>query len=254
MAGVHTGTTTKDQPDALGAPMHTNTHGARGTDDRHFLPGMGRAWLLPFYDPCTRLFGIGRDHAALLDQAQVGPGDRVLEIGCGTGNLALRVKRRHPSAEVVGLDPDGPALERAARKTRRAGLDVRWDRGFADALPYADATFQLVLSSMMLHHLEADDRPAALREVVRVLAPGGTLLVLDLGGRRDDRQGVVGRLMRHAPRLEDNLDDRVPAAMRAAGLVDAVETGHRMSRIMGRLTTWRATAPSLRDVDSATAP
>ena len=234
--------------------MHTRTHAAKGADDRHFLPGMGHTWLLPLYDPFTRLVGIGRDHAALLDQARIGPGDRVLEVGCGTGNLALRLKRRHPSVEVVGLDPDGPALDRAVRKSRRAGLDIRWDRGFADTLPYPDATFQLVLSSMMLHHLEADDRPAALREIARVLVPGGALLVLDLGGGRDDNDGRMSRLLSHAPRLEDNLDDRVPAAMRAAGLVEAAETGHRVSRVMGRLTTWRATAPALRDADAPAAP
>jgi ubiquinone/menaquinone biosynthesis C-methylase UbiE len=213
-------------------------------DHRHFLPGMGRHGLLPLYDPFSWLLGIPRDHAALLDQAHLGPGDRVLEIGCGTGNLALRTKRRHPSVEVVGLDPDGAALDRAARKARRAGLDVRWDRGFADALPYPDASFDLVLSAMMLHHVEAADRPTALREVARVLAPGGTVLVLDIGGHDHGGEGLMGRFMRHAPRLADNLDGTVPDALRRAGFVAAAETGHRTSRVMGQLTTWRATAPS----------
>lgn len=233
------------------APPHDDDAGRRpgagGHGHRHFLPGMGRHWLLPLYDPLGRIIGLGRDHAALLDQADLGPGDRVLEIGCGTGNLARRAKRRHPSVEVTGLDPDGPALDRAARTAGRAGLDVRWDRGFADALPYADDAFDLVLSALMLHHLEDEERPTALREVARVLAPGGTFLVLDIGGRDDGDQGAMARFMRHAPRLAGDLDDLVPAALREAGLVDAVETGHRTSRLLGRLTTWRARAPLTRD-------
>src|SRR3954451_2284585 len=122
---------------------------------RRFLPGMGRDWLLPLYDPFTRLIGVEAAHRKLADQAEVASADRVLEIGCGTGNLALLVKRMRPQLEVAGLDPDPKALARAERKARRAGLALALDRGFADELPYPDARFDRVLSSLMFHHLEA---------------------------------------------------------------------------------------------------
>jgi ubiquinone/menaquinone biosynthesis C-methylase UbiE len=125
--------------------------------------------------PSTRLIGIESAHRRLAEQAELESAARVLEIGCGTGNLALLVKRMRPQLEVVGLDPDAKALQRARRKARRVELSLELDTGFADALPYPDGSFDGVLSSLMFHHLEADLRVASLREVLRVLRPGGSL-------------------------------------------------------------------------------
>ena len=134
-------------------------------NERPFLPGMSRDWLLPLYDPLTQLLGVRRVHRRLLDQAGVRPGQRVLEIGCGTGNLLLAAKRAQPAATVVGVDPDLTALARAHRKARRRGLAVQLDRGYADDLPYPDDSVDVVLSSFMLHHVPADRREPAMREV-----------------------------------------------------------------------------------------
>ncbi|MGH2896944.1 MAG: class I SAM-dependent methyltransferase [Solirubrobacteraceae bacterium] len=85
---------------------------------RRYLPGMGRDWLLPLYDPFTRLVGIESAHRALVEQAELEPVERVLEIGCGTANLALLVKRMRPQIEVVGLDPASTALGRAVKSSQ----------------------------------------------------------------------------------------------------------------------------------------
>ena len=207
--------------------------------DRRYLPAMGRDWLLPLYDPFTRLIGIESAHRKLADEAALESAERVLEIGCGTGNLALLVKRMQPQLEVVGLDPDPKALARAARKARRAGLPLELDRGFADELPYPAGSFDRVLSSLMVHHLEADLRGPSLRQALRVLRPGGSLHLMDFGGDSHHLHGLA-RLARGSRTLEDNWDDRIPALMRQAGFVDAAETGHLTKRI-GRLTYYRAT-------------
>jgi ubiquinone/menaquinone biosynthesis C-methylase UbiE len=211
------------------------------TGGRRYLPGMGRDWLLPLYDPFTRLIGIESAHRKLAGQAALESAERVLEIGCGTGNLALLVKRMRPQLEVVGLDPDPKALARAAGRARRAGLPLELDRGFADELPYADASFDRVLSSLMFHHLEADLRGPSLRQVLRVLRPGGSLHLMDFGGDSHQLHGVA-RLARRSDALKDNWDDRIPTAMREAGFVDAAETGH-LTKHLGRLTYYRATRP-----------
>jgi ubiquinone/menaquinone biosynthesis C-methylase UbiE len=215
-----------------------STTDSRGAE-RRYLPGMGLNWLLPLYDPFTRLIGIQAAHQKLAEQAELQSAQRVLEIGCGTGNLALLVKRIRPQLDVVGLDPDPNALARAGRKARRAGLSLRLDRGFGDELPYPDASFDRVLSALMLHHVEADLRPATLREVTRVLRPGGSLHVLDFGGDPRDAHGLIARLSRHSHTLRDNWGDRIPALMREAGLSDPAEIGHLTKRI-GRLTYYRA--------------
>jgi SAM-dependent methyltransferase len=208
---------------------------------RRYLPGMGRDWLLALYDPFTRLIGIESAHRKLAGQAALESAERVLEIGCGTGNLALLVKRMRPQLEVVGLDPDPKALARAERKARRAGLPLELDRGFADELPYADGSFDRVLSSLMFHHLEADLRTASVRQVLRVLRPGGSLHLMDCGGDSHQLHGLA-RLARRSRTLRDNWDDRIPTLMREAGFVDAAETGQLTKRI-GRLTYYCATRP-----------
>ena len=209
--------------------------------ERRYLPGMGRDWLLPLYDPFTRLIGIGPAHRKLAEQAELGSAQRALEVGCGTGNLSLLAKRLYPQLEVVGLDPDPKALARARRKALAAGLGLKFDRGFADQLPYPDGSFDRVLSALMFHHLDPDLRVASLREMLRVLRPDGTLHLMDFGGDTHHLHGLA-RLSRPSRTLKDNWDDRIPALMREAGFVDAAETG-QLTRRIGRLAYYRAARP-----------
>jgi ubiquinone/menaquinone biosynthesis C-methylase UbiE len=219
--------------------MDVTTHGRD-----HYLPGMGHDRLLPLYDPLQRLLGISRLHRPLVEQAGIRPGQRVLEIGCGTGNLALLVGQLNPGAEVVGLDPDPRALARARRKAERRSLPVRFDHGFAQELPYADASFDRVLSALMFHHLGPDEKERALREVRRVLEPGGSFHLGDLGGAKEHADGFVARLSHRNRMLRDNFGDRIPTLMREAGLADPTEVGHTVSRVMGRFTYYRAVVPA----------
>jgi len=205
---------------------------------RDFLPAMRHEWLLPLYDPLTRLLGVGAVHRRLLDQAGLRPGQRVLEIGCGTGALLLAAKQAQPAAVLVGLDPDLAALARAHRKARRRGLTVQLDRGHADELPYADGSVDVVLSSFMLHHVPAGERERAAREVCRVLRPGGVLHLVDVGGD-DGTDG--GRGQRHLLANEQAVDD-APDLLRRAGFAEVAQTGSAVHRWIGRYTSYRATA------------
>ena len=214
--------------------------------ERTYLPAMGRNALLPLYDPLTRVLGVASAHRHLVDQAGLEPGHRVLEVGCGTGNLVLLAKRTQPEATVVGLDPDPAALARARRKAGRADLDVRLDRGFADELPYPDASIDRVLSAFMFHHLPLPEKQQALAETRRVLTPGGALHLLDFSGPAPHSEGFLARLHGHlAPHarrhglLRDNASDRVRALMVEARLTEAVETG-RWRSVLGRYSTYRA--------------
>ena len=182
---------------------------------RAFLPAAGRDLFLPLYDPLTRLFGFDAIREALLTQANVQPSHRVLDVGCGTGTLVLLVKQRHPQADVSGLDPDPKALARGRSKAARAGVTVQFDQGFADALPYANGTFDRVVSSLMFHHLPRDVKSGMLREVHRVLALGGQLHLMDFTGSHG--HGRLAQLLHPHQALKDNAEDRVLTLMREAG-------------------------------------
>lgn len=217
-----------------GTTGSTGTRTAVTGGERSFLPGMRHEWLLPLYDPLNRLLGVRQIRRRLLDQAGLQPGQRVLEIGCGTGDLLLAAKRTQPAAAVVGLDPDLAALARAHRKARRRGLAVQLDRGYADELPYADDSVDVVLSSFMLHHVPADQREPAMREVLRVLRPGGALHLVDVGGSGDHGH-------RHRFTREHAVDD-VPDLLRRAGFAEVAETGSDVHRWVGRYTLYRGIA------------
>lgn len=207
-----------------------------------YIPAAGRDLFLPLYDPIAKLFGGDRAKRDLIQQAALPPGARVLDIGCGTGTLAVLIKRLHPDAEVTGLDPDPKALARARAKAERAGVVVRFDQGFADDLPYQDGSFDRVFSSFMLHHLELRVKEGTLAEVCRVLKPGGSLHLLDFGGPKSTRGGLLSRLIHSSEILKDNFDDRIIALMGAAGLADAREVDHRAT-IFGQIAFYQASRP-----------
>jgi len=205
-----------------------------------YLPGMSHDWLLPLYDPLQKLLGFESIHRQLVDQADIRPKHRVIEIGCGTGNLSILIKRLHPQAEVVGLDPDPKALARAQRKTEREVLSMQLDRGFAEELPYPDASFDRVFSAFMFHHLEPDEKEKTLQEARRVLKPSGSLHLLDFGGAKVRSDGFMTRLQHRSERLRDNFGDRIPTFMREADFADPTEVAHRITNF-GRVTYYRAT-------------
>jgi demethylmenaquinone methyltransferase/2-methoxy-6-polyprenyl-1,4-benzoquinol methylase/phosphoethanolamine N-methyltransferase len=116
-----------------------------------------------------------------LDLAALRPGESVLDVGCGTGGLALGAARRVGSTGTVwGIDAAPEMIEEARLKARRAGQPVQFAVQPVEAMSFPNATFDVVLSSLMMHHLPGDLRPRALAEIRRVLRPGGRIVVIDL--------------------------------------------------------------------------
>lgn len=209
---------------------------------KSFLPAAGRDLFLPLYDPFARLIGADRARSLLVDQATLGPHQRVLEIGCGTGSLTVQIKRRHPGVEVVGLDPDRKALARAQRKAERAGVSIQFDQGFGDALGYQAQSFDRVFSCLMFHHLEHDDKEQMLLEVRRVLKPGGRLELLDLEQPKSSKTSSLARFFHSHHLMKDNSEDRILALFTHAGLT-GVKTVARGRLLVGRIAYYQASAP-----------
>lgn len=229
--------------------------------ERPFLPGMGRTWLLPLYDVFTRAAGVRAVHRRAVALAGVAPGQSVVDVGCGTGNLSFAVLAAQRDARVTGLDPDGAALRRAARKARRRRVSLTLVQGYADRIPADDASLDHVVSALALHHVDDDGRVAFARDALRALRPGGTVTVADFGGPaqggHDAGHHAHGHgtlhTLRHPtsllrsraarnPAVERNLGAAIPALLADAGFGDAREVGHVDHRF-GRITFVRATRP-----------
>lgn len=220
---------------------------ARAIDEceRSYIPAAGKRWLLPLYDPLLWLFGADAAKRPLIEQAEIKSGFRILDIGCGTGSMAVLIKKLHPDAEVIGIDPDPAALSIGRRKAKRAGLSVEFDRGFADHMPYADASFDRVFSSFMFHHLEAEVKSATLREIRRVLKPGGSLYLLDFVREHGSHSGTAGsgQLVHRHGALADRIEGRMTSIMDEAGLADAREVS-RGKIFFGPIAYFRASNPA----------
>jgi ubiquinone/menaquinone biosynthesis C-methylase UbiE len=188
---------------------------------------MGKHYLLPLYEVAHHVFGLRPIHQQMITLAGLRDGHRVLDVGCGTGNLLRSTGKQHPKAELSGLDPDPKALVRARRKARRAGVTVRLDRGFAQELPYPDGSFDRVFSSLMLHHLDSASKDELLAEVRRVLRPDGLLVLADAVF---DEHGH-GHRSRPSELIRDNVGDGVVRRIAAAGFT--VEPTRTMSMRIG---------------------
>lgn len=211
-----------------------------------YVPALGFRWLTPAYDAVVRYTTRESTFkSALLDQAQIAPDHRVLDLACGTGTLAIQAKLRVPGASITGLDGDPEMLARARVKAARAGAVIAFDEGLSYALPYEDGIFDRVLSSLFFHHLVRSDKLRTLAEIARVLKPGGELHVADWGAAANPlmRAAFVSiQVLDGFDNTSDNVRGLLPAFMREAGLVD-VEEVRRFSTMWGTLSCYRGTRP-----------
>ncbi len=211
--------------------------------EKRFLPALRFAALTRFYDPAIRLTTReGTFKRRLLEQAAIGDRARVLDLGCGTGTLAIMAKRGRPGAAVSGLDADPKMLGRAVRKAGEAGLEVRFDQGLSNELPYPDATFDRVLSTLFFHHLRPEDKGLTVAEVVRVLKPGGELHVADWGLPSDPLMRLLSLQIRFGDGDEstrENLSGLLPGVFERGGLEGVAETD-RLRTPFGTLALYRA--------------
>jgi len=210
------------------------------TTHEPYLKAAGSDRLAPYYDLMARL-GMRERHlkGRVIELAQLAPGTRVLDLGCGTGTLVLMARRRCPEATVIGLDGDPTILGIARRKAERAGILVQLDEGLAYALPYADGSFDAVVSTLTFHHLTPDQQERALAEVQRTLRPGGRLVIADLTRPHN-------RLMRLVQRLHVQLRCHGQHGVSSAG------DPHHMTRLEDLLTTngWRSIAATERSMSA----
>jgi len=153
------------------------------------------------YDLLVWLLSLGRERAyreKTLELAGLKPGESVLDVGCGTGSLAIAARRQvGPRGKVYGIDASPEMIARAHKKANKSSADVTFENALAERMPFPNATFDVVFITTVLHHLPDKARRQCLHEVRRVLKPAGRLLAVDFGGPVSERRSWVARFHRH---------------------------------------------------------
>jgi ubiquinone/menaquinone biosynthesis C-methylase UbiE len=211
-----------------------------------YVHALGWQALNRLYDPLVRVtIPERRFKRALIAAARLRAGDRLLDLGCGTGTLLIMTRRSIADVIVVGIDGDLGILQIARRKARRAGVRVPVAGALATSLPFATGSFDRVLTTLVLHHLDRAGKLVALREGWRVLRAGGELHMADFGRPHTALMRIaaktIGRFGGH-PTTIDNVEGRLPELCAEAGFQDAFET-ERWRTVFGTLSFYRAHKP-----------
>jgi ubiquinone/menaquinone biosynthesis C-methylase UbiE len=215
--------------------------------ENSYVPALSYNWLTPFYDLVIRwTMPELRMKQELIRLANIKDGQRVLDLGCGTATLTLLIKQTHPDASIVGIDGDAKILAIARRKTKQQGLGVTFDQGMAFSLPYNDASYERIVSSLVFHHMTTDNKQKALNEAHRVLRPGGQLHIADFGKPQNVLMRVASfpwQLFDGLKTTTDNVQGLFPSQIRAAGFVEVNEASRYMT-LFGTLSLYSARKPS----------
>jgi ubiquinone/menaquinone biosynthesis C-methylase UbiE len=160
------------------------------------------------YDLLAWLLTRGREGAfreRLISLADLQSGNSVLDIGCGTGTLAIAATHHvGPTGTVYGIDASPQMIARATRKAAKAGASAVFQVALAENLPFPDARFDVVLSTLMLHHLPRNTRQQCAIEIRRVLRPGGRVFAVDFG-RAQAKRGLLAHFHRHGHVTVDDI-------------------------------------------------
>lgn len=214
----------------------THPHSA---ESRPETRGRTIAWA-DRYDLVLRVLTLGQDRRlrrATVELANIAPGDAVLDIGCGTGDLTLAAKgRAGAKGRVCGVDASPEMIQAARGKAARAGYDVEFRLEPVEKLTLPDRSFDVVVSSLMMHHLPEELKREGLTEVHRVLKPGGRLIVVDFDRPKGIAGHVVAHLMLHGG-MRFGVQDVAPLA-HAVGFT-GIESGHTPFPLIGYIRAAR---------------
>lgn len=193
-----------------------------------YIPALRFNWLTQFYDFLLQsTFPEKRIKAALIDQCAFDRDERVLDFGIGTATLSIMVKQRYPSIRITGIDVDQKILQIAARKIRiERELDIELINYNGFDIPFPDEHIDRVISSLVFHHLSTQNKKAVLKEIYRVLKPGGELHIADFGKANNFFTSIAFGIFRRFDGEENtriNSKGLLPVMIEMAGFINVEE-------------------------------
>ncbi len=211
--------------------------------DSEYIPALRYRWLTSLYDPIIAITTREKTFKKhLVEMADIKPDDTVLDIGCGTGTLAIGIKKTVSGANVIGIDGDPEILEIARRKAHKEKVGIVFDQGLSFELPYPDGQFDRCLSSLFFHHLTLNNKLRTFREIHRVLKVGGECHVADWGKPTN----LFMRLLYYQIQVldgfkttRDNVEGQLPALMQSSGFSNIL-IKEELATIFGTMTLYSA--------------
>ena len=206
-----------------------------------YVSALSLRWLTPYYDALVEgpMTAMGMRKGLLANMGDLS-GKSVLDVGCGTGTFVIMMQQAYPGARVAGLDGDAQILDIARGKAASEGLNIRFSEAMSYAMPYPDGTFDLVVTSLMLHHLGRQAKQDTANEMFRVLRPGGLLFGIDFAEPRGTLGRALRPLARRFERVAENVDGLLPVMFAEAGFREYGEL-HRY--VFGSLALFRGEKP-----------
>lgn len=210
---------------------------------KSYIPALGYSWMTWAYDLAIRwtmpekLF-----RSQLIEHLAPGDDEIILEFGSGTGANLILGHERNPGTEFRGLEIDPAVHYIAARKLQSKEIDIRLDLYDGALLPYANSSFDKVFSSLVFHQLDRETKLACLREIYRVLKPGGLLIIGDWGKAKSRWMRIAFytvQLLDGFASTKDNVEGMLPEYIKQAGFRNAAETGYINTKI-GSFCYYRA--------------
>ena len=212
-----------------------------------YIPALKYHWLTRFYDPLME-WGMREKKMKmkLIHQASLQPGERVMDLACGTGTLARLLQQSQPGVQVIGVDADPEILAIAKEKVKERPVDsILFEEGFSDQLSFSSNLFHHVFTSLFIHHLTLEKKKETFEEVRRVLKSGGQFHLLDFEKPQNGWMRAVFLPVQFLDGFETtspHVKGIIPVLLKETGFAAIEETGQFVT-IVGTIRIYKSFKP-----------